>query len=267
MRFRALMAVAVLALGAGSVAAVRADAQETVNFASVSGRVTDSSGGALVGADVSARQVETNVTTRTRTDSEGRYRFAYLRVGVYDVAFQSSGFAVAVKRLTLTAGAAFDVPVALNVGGVETSVSVSADVVVLEAARSQIASTVSKTETQSLPLNGRNFLDIALLVPGVSPTNVGGGTQFFPETSAVPGVGLSIGSQRNLSNNFLVDGLSANDDAAALTGMPYAMDAIDQFQVITSGGQAELGRALGGYVNVVTRSGTNALSGTAYDFV
>jgi len=266
MRFRALMAVAVLVLGVASAAAVPADAQETVNFASVSGRVTDSSGGALVGADVSARQVETNVTTRTRTDSEGRYRFAYLRVGVYDVAFQSSGFAVAVKRLTLTAGAAFDVPVALNVGGVETSVSVSADVVVLEAARSQIASTVSKTETQSLPLNGRNFLDIALLVPGVSPTNVGGGTQLFPETSAVPGVGLSVGSQRNLSNNFLVDGLSANDDAAALSGISYGVDGIDQFQVITSGGQAEMGRALGGYVNIVTRSGTNVASGNAYGY-
>ena len=96
---------------------------------------------------------------------------------------------------------------------------------------------------------------LALLVPGVSPTNVGG-TQLFPETSAVPGVGLSVGSQRNLSNNFIVDGLSANDDAAA-ERHPYGVDAVEQFQVVTSGGQAELGRALGGYVNVVTKSGTN----------
>ena len=122
----------------------------------------------------------------------------------------------------------------------------------LEAARSQIAGTVSQAEVQSLPMNGRNFLDLALLVPGVSPTNIGS-TQLFAETSAVPGQGLSVGSQRNLSNNFIVDGLSANDDAAGLSGIPYGVDAVEQFQVVTSGGQAELGRALGGYVNVVTQ--------------
>jgi hypothetical protein len=99
----------------------------------------------------------------------------------------------------------------------------------------------------------------------VSPTNVNS-AQLFPETSAVPGVSLSVGSQRNLSNNFIVDGLSANDDAAALSGITYGVDAVEQFQVVTSGAQAELGRALGGYVNVVTRSGTNSLRGSAYDF-
>ncbi len=76
-----------------------------------------------------------------------------------------------------------------------------------------------------------------------------------------------MGSQRNLSNNFIVDGLSANDDAAGLSGITYSVDAVEQFQVITSGGHAELGRALGGYVNVVTRSGTNILRGTVYDYV
>jgi len=93
---------------------------------------------------------------------------------------------------------------------------------------------VSQTEVSSLPMNGRNFLDLALLVPGVSPTNVAS-TQLFAETSAVPGGGLSVGSQRNFSNNFIVDGLSANDDAAGLSGIPYRVDAVDQFQVVTSG--------------------------------
>ena len=137
---------------------------------------------------------------------------------------------------------------------------------VLELARSQVAGTVSQAEVKALPMNGRNFLDLALLIPGVSPTNVGGGTQVFPETSAVPGVGLSIASQRNLSNNFIVDGLSANDDAAGLSGISYGVDAVDEFQVVTSGGQAELGRALGGYINIVTKSGTNALRGDAYEY-
>jgi hypothetical protein len=136
---------------------------------------------------------------------------------------------------------------------------------VLEAARSQIAGTISQAEVKSLPLNGRNFLDLALLVPGVSPTNVGS-TQLFAETSAVPGPGISVGSQRNFSNNFIVDGLSANDDAAGLSGITYGVDAVDQFQVVTSGGQAELGRALGGYINVVTKSGTNVTHGDAYGY-
>ena len=81
----------------------------------------------------------------------------------------------------------------------------------------------------------------------------------------VPGGGLSVGSQRNFSNNFIVDGLSANDDAAGLSGITYGVDAVDQFQVVTSGAQAELGRALGGYVNVVTKSGSNVLHGNVYD--
>ena len=114
-------------------------------------------------------------------------------------------------------------------------------------------------------MNGRNFLDLALLVPGVSPTNTGS-TQLFAETSAVPGQGMSIGSQRNLSNNFIVDGLSANDDAAGFSGIPYGVDAVDQFQVVTSGGQAELGRSLGGYVNIVTKSGTNTPHGDLYGY-
>src|SRR5205085_3335690 len=91
-------------------------------------------------------------------------------------------------------------------------------------------------------------------------------TQLFAETSAVQGQGLSVSSQRNLSNSFLVDGLSANDDAAGVAGIPYGVDAIDQFQVVTSGGQAELGRALGGYVSVVTRSGTNTFHGSLYGY-
>lgn len=242
-------------------------AQETINHASVSGRVTDTSGAVLGGAHVSARQTETNVKATAVTDQEGRFRFPYLRVGPYEIVVSQSGFATARRLLTLTVSAAFELPVTLAVGTVESSVMVIADGTVLEAARSQIAGTVSRTEVRNLLLNGRNVADLALLIPGVSPTNVGGGAQLFPETSAVPGVGLSIGSQRNLSNNFIVDGLSANDDAAALGGMPYGVDSVDQVQVVTSGGQAELGRALGGYVNIVTRSGTNAMRGDVYNYM
>ncbi len=241
-------------------------AQQSVDLASIGGRVVDPSGAVVRGAEVTARHVDTNVTARTATDAEGRFRFPYLRIGPYIVTVRQPGFRDAAQSLTLSAGAAFELPISLAVGAVDADVTVTAETTVLEAARSQIAGTIPEHEVRNLPLNGRNFLDAALLVPGVSPTNVPA-TQMFAETSAVPGVGLSVSSQRNLSNNFVVDGLSANDDAAALSGITYGVDAIEQFQVVTSGGQAELGRALGGYVNIVTKSGTNALHGSVYDYV
>ena len=102
-------------------------------------------------------------------------------------------------------------------------------------------------------------------MPGVSPTNTAA-NQLFAETSAVPGQGISIGSQRNFSNSFIIDGVSANDDAAGVAGTFVGLDVVEEFQVVTSGGQAELGRALGGYVNVVTKSGGNTLHGDVYGY-
>src|SRR5262249_22574896 len=211
------------------------------------------------------RQVDTNLLSAAETDHEGRFRFPFLRVGRYEVVVKHSGFADATQSLTLTVGAAFELPVQLALASTQTAVLVNDDAAVLESARSHIAGTVTRTEVDAVPLNGRNFLDLALLVPGVSPTNTAS-TQLVAETSAVPGQGLSVGSQRNFSNNFIVDGLSANDDAAGLSGMTYGVDAVDQFQVVTSGGQAELGRALGGYFSVVTRRGTNVLPGDGYGY-
>jgi hypothetical protein len=243
-----------------------AAAQETVNYASVGGRVADASGAVLPGVTVTARQDNTGVTTTVVTDDGGRFRFAYLPIGPYTVTAHLGGFADATTAVTLSAGGAVDLPITLSVSGVAATVTVTGEAPVIEAARSQVAATVGRTEVRNLPLNGRQALDLALVVPGVAPANLGGGTQLFPETSAVPGVGLSVGAQRNFSNSFVVDGLSANDDAAGLSGMAYGLDAIDEFQVVSSGGQAELGRALGGYVNVVTRSGTNTPHADVYGF-
>ena len=262
MRFAAIIAV-LCVIGSAAPSAL---GQQTVDLASISGRVTDETGAVVTDAQVTARQTQTNETTVTTTDHEGRFRLPYLRIGTYEVTVRRPGFDDARRDLNVPAGAAFELPVTLKVSGVDTSVTVTADATALEAARTQIAGTVSEAEIRSLPLNGRNFLDLALLVPGVSPTNVGS-AQLFPETSGVTGITLSVAGQRNLSNNFIVDGLSANDDAAGLSGITYGIDAIEQFQIVTSGAQAELGRALGGYVNVVTKSGTNLLHGTLYDYV
>ena len=254
MKFMGVVFLSVMCLCA---AADTLSAQETINYGTISGRVTDPQGAVVPGASVIARQSETNLTRDTVTDREGRFRFPYLRLGHYDITIRMPGFAETTRSVTRDGRVGVRASDHARGGRPRSQRRRHRQKsTVLEAARSQIAGTVSQAEVQSLPMNGRNFLDLALLVPGVSPTNIGS-TQLFAETSAVPGQGLSIGSQRNFSNNFIVDGLSANDDAAGLSGIPYGVDAVDQFQVVTSGGQAELGRALGGYISVVTKSGTN----------
>ena len=243
-----------------------ASAQESIQYASISGRVADATGAVIQNAKVTARQIDTNISSGLLTDKDGRFRFPYLRVGEYEVKIQQAGFATAARSVTLSLGSAYELPIVLAVASAETNVTVSGEVDLLETARTQIAGTVSLAEVKSLPLNGRSFLDLALLVPGVSPTNTAS-NQLFAETSAAPGQGISVGSQRNFSNNFIVDGLSANDDAAGLSGIFFGLDTVHEFQVVTSGGQAELGRALGGYINMVTKSGTNALHGDLYGYV
>jgi hypothetical protein len=240
-------------------------AQQTVDVGSIGGRVVDEMGMAIAGVTISATQRSTNVATTTITDAEGRFRLPYLRIGVYEIKASLQGFKDAARSVGVSAGSAFDIPFVLQIAGLEETITILDEAPVIESARSQIAATVSEAEVTALPMNGRNFLDLALLAPGVAPANIAS-TQLFPETSAVPGITLSVGSQRNLSNNFVVDGLSANDDAAGVSGITYGVDAIEQLQVITSGAQAEFGRALGGYVNVVTRSGNNALRGTVYEY-
>lgn len=240
-------------------------AQESITSASVSGRVLDPSGAVVRGAAVEARQTDTNVKTATESDNEGRFRLPYLRPGGYEIMVRQAGFSDAIRSLTVSAGSAFEVPIALTVSASKEAITVQSDAAMIDAARTQIAGTVSQTEVSNLPLSGRSFLDLAVLIPGVSPTNTAS-NQLFPETSAVPGQGISFGSQRNFSNSFLVDGLSANDDAAGLSGPFFGLDTIGEMQVVTSGGQAELGRALGGYVNVMTKSGTNTLHGDLYGY-
>lgn len=241
-------------------------AQQNVTSGTLSGRIEDSRGAVVSGANVTATNLETNQQLATTSDDEGRYRFPYLRTGAYDLKVEATGFAAVRKQLTVLIGQSLELAVKLDVAGVSEQVNIgSGDVPLVETVRTQITETIRPREIQELPLNGRNYLDLALLIPGVSPTNTGS-NQRFAETSAVPGQGLSIAGQRNLYNSFIVDGVSANDDAADLTGTYYSEEVIDQFQVVTSGGIAEFGRASGGVVNILTRSGSNDWRGNLYGF-
>ena len=240
-------------------------AQQSVTSGTLSGRIEDAQGAVVSGVTLTATHLETNHQLTTTSDVEGRYRFPYLRTGAYDLKVEAEGFESMTRQLTVLVGQALDLPIKLNVAGVTAQVNIGSDVPIVETVRTQITETIRPREINELPLNGRNYLDLALLVPGVSPTNTGS-NQRFAETSAVPGQGISIAGQRNLYNSFIVDGVSANDDAADLTGTYYSEEVIDQFQVVTSGGIAEFGRASGGVVNILTKSGTNDWHGGMYGF-
>jgi Carboxypeptidase regulatory-like domain len=239
--------------------------QQTVTSATLVGRVEDETSAMISGANVTTTNLETGQRLEATTDHEGRFRFSYLRVGAYVLTIEVQGFSPLRRELTLAVGQSLDLLLKLDVVTVSAHVNIATNLPMIETARTQITETIRPKEINELPLNGRNFLDLALLVPGVSPTNTAS-NQRFAETSAVPGQGISIAGQRNLYNSYVVDGVSANDDAADLTGTYYGEEVIDQFQVITSGGITEFGRASAGVVNIVTKSGTNEWRGNTYGF-
>jgi hypothetical protein len=241
-------------------------AQQAITSATLSGQVEDTSGARINGASITATGLEKNRAWSTMSDDQGRFRFSYLPVGTYQLKVERDGFSTFNEKITLAVGQAIDLPVKLAVGAVIENVSVVSGVApVIETVRTQVSENIVPQDINSLPLNGRNYLDLALLVPAVSRTNTGS-SQRFAETSAVPGTGISIAGQRNLNNGFIVDGLSANDDAADLAGTFYSQEVIREFQVITSGGIAEFGRASAGVVNIITQSGTKDWRGSLYGF-
>ena len=247
-------------------ASIATRAQETLTDGSVTGRVVDPTGAVVPHAVIKALAIATNQSYTVQTDGQGRFRLAYLPVGQYRIGAQADGFSQVFREVQLTIGSAFDITLQLSILTADTNVRVTVESPIIEENRSQISQTVLQQEIANLPYEGRNYLDLALLLPGVSPTNTAS-TQTLAETSEVVGQGYSVSSQRNFSNSFVVDGLSDNDDAAGVAGNVFSLDVVREFQVVTSGGQAEFGRALGGYFNLITRSGTNQLHGTAYGFL
>lgn len=247
------------------VACAQAVAGQTVASATVSGTVRDPSEAFVPGASIQIRNHDTNQTWRTETDQQGRFRLLYLPVGRYHLAVALDGFATVNVNLELGVGQQVDVPITLSPAPIAEDVSVAAPAPLVEAGRTAVAERITPREIDTLPLNGRNFLDLALLAPNVSRTNTRSNDR-FAETSAVPGTGISVAGQRNLGNEFVVDGLSANDDAADLAGTYFPEDVIREFEVVTSGGTAEFGRASAGTISIVTQSGSNDLRVRGYGF-
>ena len=187
-------------------------------------------------------------------------------MGEYRVDVKLSGFAPVSQEIELAVGTAIDLPIVLSVAGVtESVVGHRRDRRALTSRVRKWPSEFRRPRSPALPLNGRNYLDLALLAPGVNRTNIRN-TERFAETSAVPGTGLSVLGQRNIGNTFVVDGVSGNDDAADLAGTYLSQEVIREFQVITNGASAEFGRSTSGAFNIVTQSGANRTNGSAYGF-
>jgi hypothetical protein len=241
--------------------AASAFAQSQVGGASLNGTVTDASGAAVPNAKVSVKNTATSFSRGTDTSDAGQYVFTALPVGEYELTVDAQGFKTAQRTaLRLEVGAAATIDVRLEVGTAAETVSVVADAPVVETTRTSAASNVTEKAVENLPVNGRNFIDFTLLTPGVVRDIRGTGD-------------LSFAGQRGTVNTLLVDGADSNNlffgEATGRTGFrPYAFseDAVQQFQVNTVGYPAEIGRAGGGAINVVTRSGSNDFHGSAFEF-
>jgi len=237
--------------------------QAEIGGATMNGTVADPSGAAVPNAKITVVSPQTGFTRTTTTNASGLYGFPQLPAGTYDLTVEANGFKLTKRTgVTLTVGAVATVDVPLEVGGTQETVSVTAEVPVVETTRSQTSTTVTTEQVGNLPINGRNFLDFTVLTPGVTrdPTRTGD---------------LSFGGQRGTSNSVLVDGADSNNvffgqsTGRSGTGRnPYSFsqDAVQEFQVNTNGYAAEVGRAGGGVINVITKSGTNEFHGAAFEF-
>jgi outer membrane receptor protein involved in Fe transport len=224
---------------------------------SVAGVVRDASGAVLPGVTVTIKGPSLQRDSlSTTTAADGTYRIQLVPPGVYDVAANLAGFApqdrkavgVALNQITT-------LDFTLAVGGVSESVQVSADAPLVQIARSDVTNTVTQRTIDALPLNGRNFTDLIALVPGARP-----------DPNLQTGANVEIFGERAGAVSYLVDGAENNDPVNGGALLRFTQDSIKEFEVITTGYEAEFGRAQGGVANIVTRSGSDALTGRGFLF-
>src|SRR5437868_92015 len=229
---------------------------------SVSGTVSDPSGAVLTDSKVTATNNATGETFTINSNSDGLFAFPLLPVGPYLIQGTHSGFGTLNQDVQVTIGAKIDLKMTLPVATGNQTVQVSAEAPVVETTRSSVSDTVGDRQIANLPTNGRNFLDFTLLTPGVTRDYTRGGD-------------ISFAGQRGTLSSLTVDGTDNNNNffgrTLGRTGSgraPYQFseDAVQEFQVNTNGYSAELGRAGGAVINVVTKSGTNSYHGTAFEF-
>jgi hypothetical protein len=237
-----------------------AGAQARLTGADLSGTVVDQTGAALPGAMVTGTNSETNVARSVTTDERGRYTIAALPPGTYQLVASLSGFVTETReQVNLQLGQGVTMDFQLRVAGTAEAVTVVAEPRVVEARHTEVSSVVNQQQIQNLPINGRNFISFAVITPGVT-------TDRTPQQGASATSGLSFTGQRARSNNIMVDGLDNNDQVVGAVRATFSQEAVREFQVLTNSYSAEFGKATGGVVNIVTKSGTNAFAGNAFGY-
>jgi hypothetical protein len=249
---RFLSAAIVLLLSCAS-----AFAQQTTG--NVTGRVLDAQGAAIPGATVTAKSAATGFTRMEVSDPEGLYRLTGLPVGLYDITAELVGFAtISNKDIVVNVGQTATLDFSLKVASVAETVNVTGTSPLIETTASSVGGVVDPKTIESLPLNGRQFANLAATIPGVGlgyhsdPTK---STQYAPQ--------IAGGNGRNL--NYQIDGGDNNDDTVGGLLQLFPLEAVSEFNLITSRYKAEYGRSNGGVLNVVTKSGTNMWSGSFFE--
>ncbi|MEP6470857.1 MAG: TonB-dependent receptor [Acidobacteriota bacterium] len=253
---RRLLAVSCLSLVS---AGVFAQATGTTT-GDLRGRVTDESGAVLPGVLVTAVSREAALARSDTTGSDGKFAIRLLPLAPYRVSAALDGFEpLELESVRVLLGSSVNLELRLKVATVTESVTVGAREALIDPTSTDVSQTIDETMIRNLPINQRDFLDFALTTPGVEADR-------GPQTGAASTSGLSINGQSPRQNNMLVDGLDNNDQAVGSVRSTFSQDAVEEYQVIRSSFAAEYGRATGGIVNIVTRSGSNDLHGSAFYF-
>ena len=225
----------------------------------ITGRVVDDQGAAVPGTTVTGKNLETGFVRTDTSDAEGILRLAALPVGRYDLTAELQGFTkVENKGIVLNVGQTVDLSFSLKIASVQETIVVTGGTPLIEATSSSVGGVVDVGRIESLPLNGRQFANLAATIPGVGlgfHTDPTKSTQYSPQ--------INGGNGRNV--NYLIDGGDNNDDTVGGLLQLFPLEAIQEFNFQTSRYRAEYGRSVGGVMNVVTKSGTNKPSGSFFE--
>jgi len=232
----------------------------------ISGSVTDPQDALIAGASVEVRNTATNATFRTSTNERGVYTAPGMPVGEYEVTVQQQGFKKGVRSgVTLQVNQNAVVNVRLEVGQVAEQVEVVGEAALVDTGSATVGTVIENRRVRDLPLNGRNALSLTLLTAGVisnaGPTNSGFGDRGVQISS------LSINGSPNSMNSQMLDGNNNVLSYVGEVGVPPAVDAVEEFKVQSGAMSSEFGFTAGGAINLVSKSGTNAIHGTAYEFL
>jgi hypothetical protein len=239
-----------------------------VSTADIIGSITDASGAVLEGVTVKAQNTATGLSRQATSDASGNWLITLLPIGRYELSAAKPGFSTATaSNVVLAGGDRLRIDLALPLGSVQQSVEISAIAPALQAESSSIGALVTSSAVENLPLNGRNFIRLAQLVPGANESvqnsmSSGNRPDDRRRTSS-----LSVNGMHDYANNFMIDGMDNNERAIGTMVLRPSMDALAEFRVQTNLYSAELGRTAGGVVNLITKSGANDFHGSLFEFL